>query len=352
MATEWEKLLEIAQGSRAAEENGQAVTTSTAGSDIGRNAKTNVDPSKITQSYYTTPTNATNYEAGRPVYTQSQAVQDAAAALEAHRGSKPGEYVSTYGGQIQSLIDKALNRPAFTYDYAADPIYQMYADQYQTKGQMAMKGAMGESAALTGGYGNSYAQQAGQQAYQTYLLDLNNMIPQLRQQAYEQYEDEGDALRANLGLLQQQDATEYDRYRDTVGDWQNELNYLYTLYGDMSQQEYQRYMNDADAWEADRAYWYQKAYDAQQQANWEAEFNAKYGGGSGRSGGGSRSGGDSNVTLSSTTRQGAAKELNRLVQQGAVKAGSAEYDKLVTQVSKKPAASSPSSGKRMSGYTR
>lgn len=360
MATEWEKLLEIAQGSRAAEENGQAVTPSTAGSDIGRNAKAdvnalapkpNVDPSKITQSYYTTPTNATNYETGRPVYTQSQAVKDAAAALEAHRGNKPGEYVSTYGDQIQSLIDKALNRPSFTYDFAADPIYQMYADQYQTKGQMAMKGAMGESAALTGGYGNSYAQQAGQQAYQTYLLDLNNMIPQLRQQAYEQYQDEGNTLRANLGILQQQDATDYDRYRDTVGDWQSELNYLYTLYGDMSQQEYQRYMNDAGAWEADRAYWYQKAYDAQQQANWEAEFNAKYGGRSGRGGGGGRSGGSS-VSLSSTTRQGAAKELNRLVQQGSVKAGSAEYDKLVTQVSKKPAASAQQERKRMSGYTR
>jgi len=58
------------------------------------------------------------------------------------------------------------------------------------------------------------------------------------------------------------------------------------VYSDMSEQEYQRYMNDSAAWEADRAYWYQKAYDEQQQKNWEKEFNAKYGGSSGGGGGG------------------------------------------------------------------
>lgn len=58
---------------------------------------------------------------------------------------------------------------------------------------------------------------------------------------------------------------------------------LFDQYNLMSETEYNRYINDAAAWEADRAYWYQKAYDAQQQANWAAEFAAKYGGGGRRS---------------------------------------------------------------------
>jgi len=109
---------------------------------------------------------------------------------------------------------------------------------------------------------------------------------------------EGDVLRDNLSMLQTEDEREYGRYRDTVGDWRDDLNYLYTAYSDMSQQEYNRYMNDRAAWEADRAYWYQKAYDEQQQRNWEKEFKARYGSGGGSSGGGSGSKKKTSITVS------------------------------------------------------
>lgn len=248
-----------------------------------------VDVSAITQKYYTTPTNADNYESGRPVYEQSQAVKDAAAALSQKQAQKPGEYQSAYGDQIQGMIDQLLNRPKFTYDFASDPMYQQYAEQYQRNGQLAMKDAMAQSAALTGGYGNSYAQQVGQQTYQRYLENLNDVIPELRDAAYQMYQNEGDTLRSNLGMLQTQDATDYGRYRDTVSDYNNDLNFLYQQYGDMSKQEYEHYLNDAAAWEADRAYWYQKAQDELAQANWEKEFNAQYGSSSGGGGGRRRS---------------------------------------------------------------
>lgn len=287
--TDWKELLAIAQGANGNQvqqpDGVKPAAQQTKSTDVGSLVQ-KVDPSKITQSYYKTPVNSGNYESGRPVYEQSQAVQDAAGALQQHQQNKPGEFVSTWNDEIQSMINEALNRPKFNYDFTEDPVYQMYADKYQTMGRHAMKGAMGESAALTGGYGNSYAQQAGQQAYQNYMLGLNDMIPTLRDQSYQQYKDEGDTLRENLSMLQTEDEREYGRYRDTVGDWRDDLNYLYTAYSDMSQQEYQRYMNDQAAWEADRAYWYQKAYDEQQQRNWEKEFAAKYGDGSGGSGGG------------------------------------------------------------------
>ena len=42
---------------------------------------------------------------------------------------------------------------------------------------------MGQAAALTGGYGSTYGEQVGQQAYNAYLQNLNDIVPQLQQQA-------------------------------------------------------------------------------------------------------------------------------------------------------------------------
>lgn len=236
-------------------------------------ARAYADPSAIAQSYYTTPVNASNYEAGRPVYEQSQAVQDAANQLAQHEQNKPGDYQSQYGDQIQAMIDQMLNRDKFSYDFAADPLYRQYAEKYQQQGKRAMRDSMGEAAALTGGYGNSYAQTVGQQTYQGYLENLNDVIPGLRDAAYQAYLNEGDAMRQNLQTLQTQDAADYGRYRDSVSDYRGELDYFYGKFSDMSQQEYNRYQNDAAAWEADRAYWYQRQQDQQAQQNWQAEFN-------------------------------------------------------------------------------
>ncbi|MEG0902254.1 MAG: hypothetical protein RSG96_09045, partial [Clostridia bacterium] len=134
----------------------------------------------ITQSYYTKPLSQGKFdENGRPIYTQSDAVSDAAQNVANQEKNKPGDYQSNYNDQIQGLIDKLLNRDPFQYDFAADPMYQQYADKYQQQGQMAMKSSMGEAAALTGGYGNSYAQGVGQQSYQQHLQGLNDMIPEL-----------------------------------------------------------------------------------------------------------------------------------------------------------------------------
>ena len=208
------------------------------------------------------------YENSRPKYNQSQDVTDAWNKVKYLEGSKPGDYVSKYGDQIQALLDKILNRDPFKYDFNADPMYQMYKDRYLQQGRMAMQDTMGDAAALTGGYGNSYAATAGQQAYQSYLQGLNDRIPGLRDFAYNAWLNEGDRMRSNLSTLQGLDESDYARYRDTVGDYKDELNYYYNRFGDMSDREYNRYLNDASAWERDRDYWFNKW-------QWEQEFNYK-----------------------------------------------------------------------------
>ena len=75
----------------------------------------------------------------------------------------------SYDSQYQALYQQMAQREPFSYDPDTDPVYQSLAAQYQTQGQQAMTDTMAQAAGLTGGYGSSYAQSAGQQAYQNSL---------------------------------------------------------------------------------------------------------------------------------------------------------------------------------------
>lgn len=101
---------------------------------------------------------------------------------------------SPYVAQLNALYDQVMNRKPFQYDLNGDLLYRQMADQYTQLGQQAMRDTMGQAAALTGGYGNSYAQQVGNQAYQQYLTALNQQVPELYDRAYNAYQDETDRL--------------------------------------------------------------------------------------------------------------------------------------------------------------
>lgn len=238
-----------------------------------------------------------DYDTPKPSYTPSDDLDDLRAQLEAFEAQRPGDYESQYREQIDSLLDEILNRPDFSYDFNDDPLYQQYRDQYTQQGQLAMQDTMGQAAALTGGFGNSYAQSVGQQTYQGYLQQLNNIIPELQQNAYGMYMDEGNTMRTNLGLLQGMDEMDYGRYRDDVDDYYRDLDYYYNRYNNAYGNEYNQYLNELNAWQADRDYWLQRAMQEQEQSNWQAEFDlaqqqANRGGYSGGGGGGSSSRGD------------------------------------------------------------
>lgn len=99
-----------------------------------------------------------------------------------------------YVGQLNALYEQIVNRKPFQYDLNGDMLYQQMADQYAQMGAQASRNAMGQAAALTGGYGNSYAQQVGNQANQQYMTALNQNIPDLYQQALNAYLAEGDRM--------------------------------------------------------------------------------------------------------------------------------------------------------------
>lgn len=142
-----------------------------------------------------------------------EAVRQAQLKLRQQMGSG---YQSQWQDQLDDTMQRIMNREKFTYDLNGDALYKQYKDQYITGGRMAMMDTMGQAAALTGGYGNSYAQGVGQQAYQGYLQGLNDKIPELYQLAMNQYQAEGDALMDQYGLLADRDADDYAKYQDRM----------------------------------------------------------------------------------------------------------------------------------------
>ncbi len=129
-------------------------------------------------------------------------------------------YSGSYDQEIEDLYQKITSREPFKYDYASDPLYGQYSEKYQQLGRQAMKDSMGQTAALTGGYGNSYGSAVGQQQYDAYLQRLNDVLPELYGQAYNQYAAEGDRLKEQYSLASNLRDTEYNQYRDALGDYQ------------------------------------------------------------------------------------------------------------------------------------
>lgn len=244
-----------------------------------------------------------------PTFQPTTAYKDALAALQGHQAQQPGAYVSPFADRLNALYEKVMSRPAFQYDFNADPIYQHYNDRYTLNAKRAMQDTMANAAALTGGYGNSYAQMAGQQEYARTMQGLNDVIPTLYNDAWNRYQQEGQDMLEQLQLTQGMDEAEYGRHRDALNDYYTRLNYLYGAAEDAYNKDYALYQDALNKWQADRDYYYGKTQDDLAQENYEAAQAGKSSGGS--SGGGSSSkgsGGSSNGSGKDTTKDTAKDE--------------------------------------------
>ena len=198
-------------------------------------------------------------------YQQSQQVQDTYNRLQDTLNSKPGVFQSSYTDQLNNLYQQIMNRDPFSYNFNADPMYQMYAQQYKQQGKNAMQDTMGQAAALTGGYSSSYAQTAGQQAYQNYLQELNNMIPELREQAYQEWQTEGQDLYDKYNLTNTAYNNEYNQYRDTVSDWKDDRTFAQNDYQNERSFDYNQYSDNRNYWNTE--YWNQRNAEQSNKSN-------------------------------------------------------------------------------------
>ena len=177
-------------------------------------------------------------------YVKGESVLAAENALNAHIANKPGEYQSQWQSQLDNLMNSIMNRDKFSYDLNGDALYQQYKDKYIQQGKLAMGDAIGQASAMTGGYGNSYAQSVGQQQYQAQLNNLNDIVPELYQMALDKYKMEGQDLYNQYGLLMDRENSDYGRYRDTVSDFLTERDYLTGRVDSETSFDYGKYMDD------------------------------------------------------------------------------------------------------------
>lgn len=118
--------------------------------------------------------------------------------------------------ELERLYAAITGRPAFSYDPASDPVYNSYAQSYQRRGRLAMRDTMGQAAALTGGYGSSYAQSVGQQQYDSYLQSLGEALPELYGMAWQRYNAEGDALKTAWELASERSEVKRESEREAA----------------------------------------------------------------------------------------------------------------------------------------
>lgn len=183
------------------------------------------------------PTTSAESNAGTGTAAEGSSTVDQAQQMLQNKLTRPGEYQSKFSEELDNVLNRIRNGEKFSYDVNGDMLWQQMKDQYSAAGQRAMMDTIGQTAALTGGYGNSYMQQAGQQAYQGYMQEATAQIPQLYQLALEAHNRDRDNLLTEYQLLADRDALDYDRAmtdlnfgyqvgRDEVEDarWQKEFD--------------------------------------------------------------------------------------------------------------------------------
>ena len=209
-------------------------------------------------------------------YVQSDAVTQAQQALQQQQANKPGAYQSQYQTGLNDLAGQIQNRDKFQYDVNADALYQQVAQNYLQQGQQAMMDTMGQAAAMTGGYGNSYAQTAGQQMYNQHILGLTEMVPQFQQMALQQYQMEGDRLMDQYQMMLQQEEMAYGRYQDDLNRYYADLDRMQAAYDNERDYDYSRFTDERDfdygKYQDDLNYQYQLERDQTEDARYQEQW--------------------------------------------------------------------------------
>ncbi len=188
----------------------------TAADDAGRNAA-HQSAAKLREQYgYSMGSDGSQFSILNPQAGVSQETGAQLLKWQNQANNPTGQ--SAFYKQWTDLMNQYNSRDPFSYDMASDGLYQQYADQYTRLGNQAMQDTLGQAAALTGGYNSSYSQGAGQQAYQGYLDQLNDIVPELYQQARGLYDQEGQTMLQQAQLAAQ-------GYNQETADYWNNLNY-------------------------------------------------------------------------------------------------------------------------------
>ena len=170
-----------------------------------------------------------------------------------------GDFSYSNQSELDAIMNNILNRKDFSYDLNGDALYQQYKDKFVQQGKMASADVMGQAAAMTGGYGNSYAASVGNQAYQASLQNLNDIVPELYQMAYDRYNQEGQDIRNNIAMLMADNEKYMSEYQLGYNKLKDALDLANT-----------NYYGNTDIYNADR-----DTKNSLEQLAWENTFTKK-----------------------------------------------------------------------------
>lgn len=262
------------------------------------------DEKKKLYTPYTPSQKQDNYVEAKPnTPTQPTATFKPSANVDAAQkylqNVKDNGYNQQWSKQLDALVNEYMGRGPFQYDQNEDVMWQQAKKTGLDAANLAMRDTTAQAAALSGGYGNSYAATVGQQVYNEGVADIMAMAPEYYQAAYQRYKDEGDTMFQNIGLAQSMDDAAYARYVDALNRAQSEYDTLYGReYGEFLDQRNFDYQLGRDA-VADKRYeteWehqleregiedqryadefaYQKERDAEADSKYWTEYNYQLG---------------------------------------------------------------------------
>lgn len=139
-------------------------------------------------------------------------------------------YENQYAKQQQALLDAILNREDFSWSKEEDPQWSSYKKSYLREGDRATADALGQAAAASGGRPSTAALTAATQAGDYYATQLNDIIPTLYQQAYDQYLNEYNMSLQDLNAVNTQEQLDYAKYLDQLGQFNTDRNFAFNSY--------------------------------------------------------------------------------------------------------------------------
>nr|DAL33329.1 MAG TPA_asm: hypothetical protein [Caudoviricetes sp.] len=170
-------------------------------------------------------------------------LNDAKTELERYELTKPGAYQSQYKPKIDSVMGKLEGLGDFDYDPDADTAYKQYKDQYSRNAQKANRNAQANAAALTGGYTSSYGTQAGQNAYDATMANLDDVLDGLYDQSLGEYNAKKNGLETELAGLQRAESSDRQTYQQKLDNWYDGLEYRQNEYDSAYNEQQQKKAN-------------------------------------------------------------------------------------------------------------
>ena len=209
--------------------------------------KTNTDQTKTDKA--TTTTTSVEYNSTPFGDTTEGAELWKAYVNAADAYNKGSTFTYANQGNIDSIMQQILAGQNFKYDFNEDAMYQQYKDAYARQAKLASQDVMGQAAAMTGGYGNSYAASVGNQAYQAELGKINDVIPELYQLALDRHNMEQNQLMQKYSAYADDYNRQYTKHLNDLSALADARDSAFRTYGTAADEYYALQGNEnANAW--------------------------------------------------------------------------------------------------------